>query len=126
MNLYTGYFAGLKHVPESIVPISIAQFPIKGWAGLSYPKLFPPKDLLAWVKQSGKHEEFKAEYIKQVLQGLDPETVKHEIELLTKGKDAILCCYEKPTDFCHRHIVAEWLGISEHTSTKQSHPSLFD
>jgi hypothetical protein len=26
-----------------------------------------------------------------------------------KGKDIALVCYEKPEDFCHRHLVAEWL-----------------
>lgn len=28
---------------------------------------------------------------------------------LSGGKDIALICYEKPTDFCHRHLVAEWL-----------------
>jgi len=23
----------------------------------------------------------------------------------------ILLCYEKPADFCHRHIVADWLNV---------------
>jgi uncharacterized protein YeaO (DUF488 family) len=26
----------------------------------------------------------------------------------TYGPDVTLLCYEKPTDFCHRHIVASW------------------
>jgi len=25
-------------------------------------------------------------------------------------KDVCLICYEKPSDFCHRHLVAEWLN----------------
>ena len=24
--------------------------------------------------------------------------------------DIALICYEKPSDFCHRHLVAEWLN----------------
>lgn len=24
--------------------------------------------------------------------------------------DIALICYEKPTDFCHRHLVADWLN----------------
>lgn len=117
MKLYTGYFAGLKHVPDSVVPVSIAQFPPKGWTGLSYIKLAPPADLLAWVKSTHNHEKFKEEFISRVLSNLDPAVVKEEIETLTKGKDAILCCYEKPADFCHRHVVAEWLGIVEWKAT---------
>ena len=26
------------------------------------------------------------------------------------GKNIALICYEKPSDFCHRHLVAEWLN----------------
>ena len=25
-------------------------------------------------------------------------------------KDVALVCYEKPSDFCHRHLVADWLN----------------
>lgn len=25
------------------------------------------------------------------------------------GKKICLICFEKPTDFCHRHLVADWL-----------------
>ena len=36
-----------------------------------------------------------------------------QIEMLSGGKDDALCCYEKPGDFCHRHILAKW--ITENT-----------
>ena len=26
------------------------------------------------------------------------------------GKEICLICYEKPSDFCHRHLVADWLN----------------
>ena len=32
------------------------------------------------------------------------------IERLANGKDVALCCYEKPGDFCHRHLVAKWMN----------------
>lgn len=28
------------------------------------------------------------------------------------NKDILLCCYEKPEDFCHRHILAEWFTFN--------------
>lgn len=34
-------------------------------------------------------------------------SVKTVTDLLDQGKDVTLLCYEKPTDFCHRHIVRE-------------------
>ncbi len=30
------------------------------------------------------------------------------------GKDAILVCYELPNQFCHRHLVAEWIKSYGH------------
>lgn len=33
----------------------------------------------------------------------------NELRLLCPdGKDICLICYEKPNDFCHRHLVADW------------------
>ena len=26
-----------------------------------------------------------------------------------KGK--VICCWEKPDDFCHRHIILDWIDI---------------
>ena len=47
---------------------------------------------------------------------LDKESVLKNLEKLAGGREEIaLVCYEKPGDFCHRHIVADWLdqGIEE-------------
>ena len=44
-------------------------------------------------------------YYKQVLSKLDPDEVYHDLQ------DKILLCYEEPTEFCHRHIVAEWIQL---------------
>ena len=30
-------------------------------------------------------------------------------EYNTSEHDCVLLCYEKPGDFCHRHILANWL-----------------
>jgi len=32
------------------------------------------------------------------------------LEQISQGRDIILCCYEKPEDFCHRKILADWLS----------------
>ena len=44
------------------------------------------------------------------------DSVLKNLEKLAGGREEIaLVCYEKPGDFCHRHIVADWLdqGIEE-------------
>ena len=45
------------------------------------------------------------EYYKQVLSKVDIE------ELLKDEKDPILLCYEKGQDFCHRHVLAEYIEL---------------
>ena len=40
----------------------------------------------------------------RVLNKLDPRQVAQEL-----SDDAVLMCYEKSGDFCHRHLVADWL-----------------
>ena len=39
---------------------------------------------------------------------LNPQEILGEILNLSEG-DIALVCYEKPGDFCHRHLVASWL-----------------
>lgn len=41
MNIYTTYFANIRHLPESIIPVSIAGKPPEKWAGIEYKKLAP-------------------------------------------------------------------------------------
>ena len=46
------------------------------------------------------------EYYEQVLSKLDPKEI---FELLD---NSIILCYEDYNEFCHRHIVAEWLELT--------------
>ena len=50
-----------------------------------------------------KMSKFKKNEFNKYLDSLD---VKAFAEFLD---GYVLCCYEKSTDFCHRHLVAEWL-----------------
>lgn len=125
--LYTSYFANIKKLPAGYVPVSIALYPPKGWAGLSYPALFPTPDILAGVKISRDKETYINEYKEKVLGKLSKEQVMNEINQLVGGKTAVLCCYEKPIAgefYCHRQLVAEFLGIQEFSEPVL--PSLFD
>ena len=50
------------------------------------------------------HEVLKDKTCRQVLADLQKLTgVKNDFSKI------ILLCYEKPGDFCHRHLVADWL-----------------
>jgi len=48
-------------------------------------------------------EEYERQYRAVTLSRLVPE----EVVLSLEGR--VMVCYEKPEDFCHRHIVAQWL-----------------
>lgn len=83
-----------------------------GYDGNCYPKLAPKKEFWKkWHDNIGKISEeennkyYIEEYYKEVLSKLDPMEVYDELEFTT------LLCYEEPTEFCHRHIVAEWINL---------------
>lgn len=77
-----------------------------------YPALAPKIAFFtAWKQGRLDNAGFIREYERQVLAKLDPEKVREEILALYPGvpeKDVTLICYERPNEFCHRHIVSEW------------------
>ena len=110
--IYTSYFAKQKSLPENIIPISICAKTPEWYKGLTYKKLAPSYEILMKYKRDGDKESYIKNYREQVLNKLDPEKVVYELLLTTAGakKDVCLLCYEKSADFCHRHLVAEWLN----------------
>lgn len=81
----------------------------------------------------------REEYLRlydQILARQDAHQVVKQIEALSGGNDVALCCYEKPGDFCHRHILAKWItdntgievkefGVEEKTEPVAVQASLF-
>ena len=81
-----------------------------------YPALAPTRQMLKMGEA-----EYRAAY-QEILDRLDPRKVYQEL-----GEDAVLLCWEKPGEFCHRRLVAEWL--EEHlgvTIIELREPGLFD
>ena len=84
-----------------------------GFEGKAIPKLAPKKAFWdIWHNNIGKVSEeenikyYIEQYYKQVLSKVDIE------ELLKDEKDPILLCYEKGQDFCHRHVLAEYIEMT--------------
>jgi len=95
--IYTSNFAiAGKH--ENAVAISRG---IPKWfKGRRYMPLAP-----SWLMvKIGNPNIFTPIYQAKVLFRLDPLQVAQEL-----GQGSILLCWEKPEDFCHRMLVAEWL-----------------
>ena len=111
--IYTTYFAKLKKLPENIIPIAICGKVPAGYKGLSYRAVAPKYDFFMQWKATGDNDYYIKCFKEQVLDTLNPARVVAEL-YYQAGRapcscDIALVCYEKPTDFCHRHLVAEWL-----------------
>ena len=109
MKIYTSSFANLKNLEkEDISPIGICCYPPKWFNGPNLGAIAPTPDILEKCKSS--HAEYEKRYKAEVLSIFkDVSTLINKISYISGGKDVALCCYEKPSDFCHRHIVAKWL-----------------
>lgn len=126
--IFTSYFAKTKKFPENFIPVSISQYPPKGYNGLECKKLAPTKEILFTYKESSEDEKTKEEkytksYKEEVLSGVDFKSLLtdlkdklHEDILDSLEVDNIwesqtvhlvLTCFEKSGSFCHRNLVAE-------------------
>ena len=109
--IYTSYFDNLKNLPKNIIPISICGQAPDWYIGRQYKKLAPKyKFFMEWKENKDNNYYIKC-FNEQVLDKLDPEKVAYELLITTSGAkpDVCLLCYEKPNEFCHRHLVAKWL-----------------
>ena len=125
MNIYTSYFAKVKHLQEAGFNNLVC---VAGYAPKFFydtpnarfmPELAPKK---CWWRIW--HDKFKDNpnspesiewytniYRDTVLSNLNLNNVLNKL-----GDNAVMLCYEKPTDFCHRHLIANW--IQENTNIK--------
>ena len=106
MRIYTSYFGNLRKLSAAgVVPIGIALWKPKFFKGASLMTVAPTKYMLSG--QCG-HDEYIRMY-REILERQNPYNVVDTIETLSGGNDCALCCYEKPGDFCHRHLLADWI-----------------
>lgn len=108
--IYTSYFAKLKSFPDNLIPISICGKAPYWYKGRQYKKLAPKYDFFMKWKETRDNDYYIKCFNEQVLDKLNAEDVVSELVDLHSGVDIALVCYEKPTDFCHRHLVADWLN----------------
>ena len=90
MEVFTSYFGMKAKLEEAgILPVSIALWKPRWYEGLEYKKIAPKAFML---KGEYSQDEYIMFYQRFIL-----------------DKDIALLCYEKPGDFCHGHLFAEWL-----------------
>ncbi|RLI53634.1 MAG: hypothetical protein DRO87_11325 [Candidatus Thorarchaeota archaeon] len=109
--IYTSYFARLKDVRNlGITPVSVAQGLPRGIEILSYRKLAPPWGLIKEYKRTGDESLYTRVYFETILNKFNQYKVITDILLLALEPNVALICFEKPGDFCHRHLIAQWLN----------------
>lgn len=109
--IYTTYFAKLRSLPPNIVPISICGKAPDWYNGIQYKKLAPKYSFFAKWKKNKDNDYYIKHFNQEVLSALSPQQVLEELKNLG-GANIALVCYEKPCDFCHRHLVADWFRKS--------------
>lgn len=109
-KIYTSYFANLKNLPDNVCPISICRKAPDWYTGIQYKALAPKYSFFKVFKET-HDENYYIEHFENEVLGtlLHPQDVLSTLIEKANGKIPCLLCYEKPGDFCHRHIVSEWL-----------------
>lgn len=105
--IYTGYYAKVtkyKSINKTLKLISISRTSPYGIKlNGSVPILAPSSDLLSDYKSGLVSQlEYKERYLNQ-LKRIDLKSIENKLQ------NCILLCYECSSDFCHRHILAEYL-----------------
>lgn len=113
MKIYTSYFPKVNKLRErGIYPVAICQIPPTWFDGPNLASLAPSKDILFEYKANPDEKRYLYRYVEEILCAFrfHPEMITQALERMSGGKDVALCCYEKPSDFCHRHLLANWLN----------------
>ena len=110
----------MKQLPETVVPIAICGKAPDWYKGQQFKVLAPKYDFFMTWKNNHDDDYYTKCFYEQVLAGLDPGNIVSQLyELATivnpNMTDICLMCYEKPTSFCHRHLVADWLTANGFT-----------
>lgn len=107
MKIYTSYYGNLKKLHNAqIIPIGVSLYRPKWFKGMSLGMLAPRREMLS---DDMSTEEYIVKYNK-ILEALNFNEIVRMIKGNGNGSDVALLCYEKPGDFCHRHLLADWLN----------------
>ena len=123
----TSYYAKFSHLSKEekdrYMPVLISSSLPKWFLDreefyIEYKTLAPSSDNVFKLKNNNmSQEDFTNAYIDK-LKGLDLEQIledMYDFEGITEI-EIVLLCYEKSTDFCHRHILREYLNENFNTN----------
>lgn len=98
----TSYFSINANHPDAV---SISLYSPDWFHGEEYTLLTPQREMFRMWKDHPNlgNDWYRDQFYKTTLINLDVHKVARDME----GK--VMLCYEKSGDFCHRHLVADWL-----------------
>ena len=108
--IYTGSYKNCKS--GNLISISGDRGKKVGFTGKALPAFAPKLSFWkVWESNIGKIDEYEntryyiEEYYKHVLVNLDI------LGLLSNEDNPVLLCYEDSSEFCHRHVLAEYIEL---------------
>lgn len=108
--IYTSYYGNLRNIPKNIFRIAISRTSPIDQLAPTYKYLMPTLEDLFAYRTNHDAGLYTNNYRANVLFKLNPDDVVKDLYDLSDGRDVVLLCYERPSEFCHRHIVAKWLN----------------
>ena len=120
-KIYTSYFSNKRLKNKEGIRISIC-LNMQGYTFYHYNRwykeLAPNLEIFKKYKSIGNKTQstknwFTREYVRKLdeLRNKDRlEGYVDELKKLVQYNDVYLLCYEKPLEFCHRHVLAEYLN----------------
>ena len=110
-RIFTGNYEECK--VGNLISISGDRGKKAHFKGKAIPELAPKRvfwkiwhDNIGMIPEEENTKYYIEEYYKQVLSKVNIE------ELLRNETNPILLCYEKGKDFCHRHVLAEYIELT--------------
>lgn len=108
MEIYTSYYGNIKKLSrEGIIPVGISLGIPKWFNGHNLRYLAPTRAILNLQDE----DKYTTAYLKH-LESVNIDKFREDISIISRSenwKDVALLCYEKPGDFCHRRLFADWL-----------------
>lgn len=126
--VYTSYFGKMRSFPANVIPVAICGGIPEWYTGAWYKAPAPKYGFFQQWKKTHDNEYYIQHYNDEVLSKLNKSKVIIDIHMMvpeeirtgmqesvwtSKEVHVALLCYEKPEDFCHRHLFAAWLNRTE-------------
>lgn len=124
MKIWTSYYANIRNIPKDYLLVSASggiTEDIENAVDVWDKKLAPSKSIFNEYKGTGDWKGYTDRFKEERLPKVDwLERLEQWEESANKiGKEMdniVILCYEKPSDFCHRQILAE--NVEETFKTK--------